>query len=190
MTLLDRRNAISVDCSKSCITFSLLTTCCFNFETDMSVFFVFFFGRFFLAQLISCFSSTAMPVAVYLSTSPRIRSLFCRGRLLHLDEDATLLSMFRVALGDNESLNYTLRRDLMKQEKTGAMSFFTSSSKTIKRSSSQRTRSSRQRTRARYTYVYVANRPTHTRGLGDSGKDVLVAARLPVPELLFPTLEK
>ena len=26
---------------------------------------------------------------------------FCRGRLLHVDEDATLLSMLRVALGDN-----------------------------------------------------------------------------------------
>ena len=40
----------------------------------------------------------------YLSTSPRTKSPFCRGRLLHLDEDATLLSVLRVALGDNESL--------------------------------------------------------------------------------------
>ena len=48
------------------------------------------------------------------------------------------------------------------------MTFFTSSSNTMNRSSSGR--SSRQRTRARYTYV--ANRPTHTRGLGDSGNDV------------------
>ena len=58
-----------------------------------------------------------------------------------------------VALGDDESLHASRfnSRDLTKQEKTGAMSFFTSSSKTIKRSS--RRRSSRQRTRARYTYV-------------------------------------
>ena len=47
-----------------------------------------------------------------------------------------------VALGDNESLHvhasHFHSRDLTKQEKTGALSFFTSSSKTIKRSSSQR----------------------------------------------------
>ena len=112
---------------------------------------------------------------------------------MHVDEGmayATLLLVLQIALGDNDSLNFTPShfnsRDLMKHEKTGAMSFFTSSSKTIKRSSSQR--SSRQRTRARYTYM--ANRPTHTRGLGDSGNDVLLAARLRVPESLFPALEK
>ena len=58
---------------------------------------------------------------------------FCRGRLLHLDEDATLLSMLQVALGDNKSLHasHLNFRDQTKQEKTGAMSFFTSSWKTI-----------------------------------------------------------
>ena len=62
-----------------------------------------FYGRFVLAQLISCFSSTAMPVAV------SVKKPVCRGRLLQVDEDATLLSVLRVALEDNKSLNYTLR---------------------------------------------------------------------------------
>ena len=64
----------------------------------------------------------------------------------------------------------------MKQEKTGAMSFFTWLLKTIKRSSSRR--SSRLRTRAHYTYV--ANRPicTQARPVGDSGNGVLLSARL------------
>ena len=43
-------------------SYSLLATSCFNFETDISVFF-YFFGWFVLAQLISCFSSTARPMA-------------------------------------------------------------------------------------------------------------------------------
>ena len=37
---------------------------------------------------------------------------------------------------------------------------------------------------------YVANRPTHMRRLGDSGNDVILEARLPVPDLLLPALEK
>ena len=41
---------------------------------------------------------------------PADKKRFCRGRLLHADEDATLLSVLRVALGDDESLNYTLRK--------------------------------------------------------------------------------
>ena len=134
-------------------SFSLLATCCFNFETDMYGFHS-FFGRFVLAQLISCFSSMAMPMAVSVNF-PAGKKPFCRGRLLHVDEDATLLSVLRVALGDNDSFASLRFRDLTKQEKTSAMSFFTSSSKTIKRSSSRR--SSRQRTRARHTNV--ANRP-------------------------------
>ena len=61
----------------------------------------------------------------------------------------------------------------------------TSPSNMIKRSSSRR--SSRQRTRARYMYtlIYVANHPTRTRGLGDSGNDVLLAARLSCCSLLL-----
>ena len=49
-----------------------------------------FFGRFVLAQLISCFSSMAMPVAVSVNF-PADKKPFCRGRFLHVDEDATLL---------------------------------------------------------------------------------------------------
>ena len=45
-------------------SYSLLVTSCFNFETDKLAFFYFFFGWFILAQLISCFSSTARPMAV------------------------------------------------------------------------------------------------------------------------------
>ena len=81
-------------------SFSLLATCCFNFETDMSVrVHLHLFGRFVLAQLISCFSSTAMPVAVSVNF-PGDKKPFCRGRLLHVDdEEATLLSVWQVALG-------------------------------------------------------------------------------------------
>ena len=39
---------------------------------------------------------------------PHAKKPFCRGRLLHVDEDATLLSVLRVALGDHEFLNSTL----------------------------------------------------------------------------------
>ena len=74
----------------------------------MAVFFLFFFGRFILAQQIGCFSSTAIPVAVSVNF-PADKKPFCSGRLLHVDEDATLLSVLLVALGDNKSLNYTLR---------------------------------------------------------------------------------
>ena len=48
-----------------------------------------------------------MPVAVCF---PADKKPFCRGRLLHVDEDATLLSVLRVALGDNESLAFKLER--------------------------------------------------------------------------------
>ena len=56
-----------------------------------------------------------MPVAVSVNF-PAEKKPFCRGRLLHVDEDATL-SVLRVALGGSESLNPTLRRDLTKQER-------------------------------------------------------------------------
>ena len=45
----------------------------------------------------------AMPVAVSVNF-PADKKPFCRGRLLHVDEDTTLLSVLRVALGDNEFL--------------------------------------------------------------------------------------
>ena len=45
----------------------------------------------------------AMPVAV--SVNFPVDKPFCRGRRLRVDEDATLLSMLRVALGDNMSLH-------------------------------------------------------------------------------------
>ena len=45
----------------------------------------------------------AMPVTVSVNF-PADKKDFFRGRLLHVDEDATFLSVLRVALGDNESL--------------------------------------------------------------------------------------
>ena len=98
---------LSAVCAANGASFSLLATCRFNFETDQkSVFF--FFGRFFFAQLISCFSSTAMPVAVSVNFTADNKP-FCRGPLLHVDEDATLLSVLLFALGVKiESLNFTL----------------------------------------------------------------------------------
>ena len=107
-----RRHSIDttrfLSAAANCASFSLLATCCFNSETWHVGLFFYFFGRFVLAQLISClnsFSSTVMPVAV---NFPADKKPFCRGRLLHVDEDATLLSVWRVPLGDNESL-LTLR---------------------------------------------------------------------------------
>ena len=60
-----------------------------------------------------------------LAVSVNFPAPFCRGRLLHVDEDATLLSVLWVALGDNKSLHglHFNSRDLTKQEKTGAVSF-------------------------------------------------------------------
>ena len=50
-----------------------------------------------------------MPVAVSVNF-PGDKKPFCGGRLLHVDdEEATLLSVWQVALGDNELSNYTLR---------------------------------------------------------------------------------
>ena len=64
-----------------------------------------------------------MPVAV---NFPAGKKPFCRGRLLHVGEDATLLSVLRVALGDNVGgfahASHLNSRDLTKQ-KTGAHVF-------------------------------------------------------------------
>ena len=171
-------------------SFRFFETCCFNFETDMSVFLIFWPIHFLPAnQLFLVYGDASGSICQL----PRGQKPFCRGRLLHVDEDATSRErspVLGVALGDNESLNYTLRisiqeLDLTKQEKTGAMSFFTSSSKTIKRSSSRReARDSGLELVTRMPvwyvgYAYVANRPTRapTRGLGDAGNDVLLVAR-------------
>ena len=84
--------------------FSLLATCCFNFETDMSVFFIFLADSF--------LPSANKLFLVYGDASGRIcqlprgqeallqRTSSARGRGCHV---------LRVALGDNEALNYTLR---------------------------------------------------------------------------------
>ena len=87
-------------------SFSLLATCCSNFETDMLVFFVFWPIRSRPAnQLFLVYGDASGSICQL----PRGQKAFCRGRLLHGDEDATLLSVLRVAPGDNESLNYKLR---------------------------------------------------------------------------------
>ena len=63
-----------------------------------------------------------MPVAESVNF-PTDKKPFCRGRLLHVDGDATCCGL----LGDNEALHasHFNSRDqfLTKQEKTGAMSF-------------------------------------------------------------------
>ena len=110
-TLLDRCNGISVvGCSKSAIIFVSCDLLLQLRNWHMHVGLLHFFGRFVLAQLISCSSSTAIPVAVSVNFPAWTRILFSRGRLLHVVEDATLLSVFRVTLGGNESfMHYTLR---------------------------------------------------------------------------------
>ena len=90
-----------------CASFLPLATSCFNFETDILVFFIFFADSF-SPTLISCFLSTARPVAVSVKF-PSDKKPSCRWRLLYVDEVATLHSVLRVALEDNESLNSTFR---------------------------------------------------------------------------------
>ena len=95
-----------------------------------------------------------------------------------MNEDATLalLSVLRVALGDNESLNSTLRiltaepDEVLVGEDTGAMS---SSHHYGTRSSGAQAQEARNSTLELVTHCDVVNRPTHTRGLGDSGSDIL-----------------
>ena len=89
-------------------SYSLLVTSCFNFETDILVFFLFFWlirsrpaNQLFLVYGEANGSICQVPRGQ--------EAFFCRGRLLHMNEDATLLSVLRVALGDNESLKSTLR---------------------------------------------------------------------------------
>ena len=153
-TLLDRRNAIFVGCSKSC-KISLLWDLLLQLRNWL-VGLPHFFGRFVFAQRISCFSFTAMAVAVSVNF-PADRSLFAEDvfctwmRMPHHHCSPVL----GVALGDNESVNYTLRifiqeLDLTKQEKTGAMSFHIIVEND--QAELEPKRSSRQRTRARYTY--------------------------------------
>ena len=128
-------DAISVGCSKSCIIFaSILRLAASISKLTCTVFFIFFLADHSRPanQLFLVFGDA---VSV---NFPADKKPFCRGRLQHVDEDATLLSVLRVVLGDNESFATLRFRDLTKQEKIGTMSFFTSSSKTIKRSSSRR----------------------------------------------------
>ena len=142
-----------------------------------------FFGRFVLPQLISCFSSTAMSMAVCQLPRGQELSLFAEDVFCTWTiEDATLLSVLRVALGDNKSLHasHFNSRDLTKQEKTGAVSFKVSHHRR-KRSSGRGARAEEARDSTAdlsSLHTYVANRPSHTRGLGDSGINVLLAARL------------
>ena len=130
-----------------------------------------------------------MPVAVTVNF-PTEKKPYCRGHLLHVDENATLFSVLRVALRDNESLNYTLRSNLIKQERPAPCLF---SHHRRKRSSGAQAEEAQDSGLELVTCTYVTNftaSNTHTRSLGDSGNDVLLAARLPVPELLFPALER
>ena len=120
-----------------------------------------------------------MPVAASVNFSAD-KKPFCRGRLLHVDEDATLLSVLGVALGDNESFNYTLRiltPETRRSRRRPAPCLFSHHRR--KRSSGGRAEEARDNGLELVACTYVANRPTHTRGLGDSGNDVLLAARLP-----------
>ena len=108
-TLLDRdrRTTISVGCSKSCINF---TSCDLLLQLrNWHVGLHFLGGRFCSRpanQLFLIYGDASGSI----SQLPSGQEAFCRGRLLHVDdEEATLLSAWRVALGDNELSNYTLR---------------------------------------------------------------------------------
>ena len=139
-------------------SFLLLATCCFNFETDMSVFFIFLPIRS-CPALISCFSSSAMPVAESVKF-PADKKPFCRGCLLHVDGDGTCCRLRLEITSFEFHASHFNSRDLTKQENQRHV-FFTSSSKTIKWSS--RRRSSRQQTSTRARYTYVRGQPSNTR---------------------------
>ena len=96
---------MSVSCSKSCIVFA---SCPLLLQLRTWYIDLFFFlFPFVVAQLISWFSSAVIPVAASVNF-PVDKKLFGTGRLLRVDEDATLLSVLRVALGDNKSWDSTL----------------------------------------------------------------------------------
>ena len=73
--------------------------------------------------LISCFSSTAMPVAGSVNF-PADKKPFCRGRLLQVDGDATCYGLRLEITSLWIHASHFNSRDLTKQEKTGAMFFF------------------------------------------------------------------
>ena len=180
-------NAISVGCSTSCIIFAScdLLLQLRNWHACRS--FSFFWPIRSRPALISCFSSTAMPVAE--CQLPRgqeavlQRTSSARGRGCHV---------LRVALGDNESLNYTLRILLQRPDEAGEDRrhvFFH-----IIVENDQAELKAKKLEIANSSSLHARTWPTvqHTRGLvlWQMRNDVPLAVRLPVPELLFPALEK
>ena len=180
-TPLDQRNAISVACYKSCIIFASWDLLLQLRNWHVGLFH--FFGRFILAQLISCFSTTAVPVAGFVNFPADKKLAFCRGsgRLLHVDEDATLLSVLRVALGDNESLNYTLRifsPGTWRSRIRPAPCLFSHHRR--KRSSGARAEEQEAQNSGLELVTHVWTWPTVQLNFGN---EVLLAARQPVPEV-------
>ena len=115
------------------------------------------------------------------------------------NEDATLLSVLRVALGDNESLNPTLRilipetwRSTSRSRRNVFLHIIVEHDQAELEPKKLETADSSS------SHCDVVNRPTYTRGLGDSGNDVLLILviatwrhnrHIPrLPELLFPAL--
>ena len=106
-----------------------------------------------------------------------------------MDEDATLLSVLRVALGDNESLNYIHAshfnsRDLTKQEKTGAMSFLKFHI-IVENDQAELEPKNKKLETADSSSLHIRTWPTVQLNFGN---DVLLGVRQPVPE--FPALYK
>ena len=124
-----------------------------------------FFGRFVLAQLISCFSSTAMPVTVSVNF-PTPGSLFAEDvfcpwtRMPHYSRCWGCARRSRVF--EFHALLFN-SRELTKQEKTGAMSFFHIIVENDQAELEPQKLETWQRTRSHCTYM--ASRPTHIRGL-------------------------
>ena len=119
--------------------------------------------------LISCFSSTytAMPVAESVNF-PADKKPFCRGRLLHVDGDATCcgLRLEITSLLIRLSLNYTLRiltPETWRSRRRPAPCLFPHHRR--KQSSGAQGEGARDSGLELVTRTYVANRPTHRRGL-------------------------
>ena len=150
-------------------------------------------------QLFLVYGDASCSVCQPSPRGPDNRKPFCRGHLLHADEDATLLSVLRVALGDNhdnKSLNSTLRiltPETWQRRRRPAPCLFLPHRRT--RSSGAWAEEARG---SGLELVTLGHRPTHTRGPDDFGNDILQAVtcrsaylvrlKIRLPELLFQAL--
>ena len=153
-TLLDRRNAISAcRLQKIVHLFCSLRLAAATSKVIISVFYIFWPIRSCPANQLFLVCGDASGSICQLPRRQKAffaEEVFCTWTMMPLWHFAIGVAgcAWRKRVFEIQTSHFN-SRDLTKQQKTGAMSFFTSSLKTIKRSSSRRSRLSRQRTRAR-----------------------------------------